>query len=143
MPPDLPHRGVAVLIIEDHDDSRHALRQFVESLGAIVIEARDGREALERLALARPDVILCDLLLPGLDGFGFCQRLRRDPRYERIPLIAVTALSHDLDDLKTLETGFDAHLPKPIDYDDLAAVMSRVMSRRPAPDRDRPNRPDA
>lgn len=121
-----------MLIIEDHDDSRDALRQFVESLGAIVIEARDGREALERLAMARPDVILCDLLMPGLDGFGFCQRLRLDPRYSKIPVVAVTALSHDLDYLKTLETGFDAHVSKPVDHEDLAAVLARVLGgRRP------------
>jgi CheY-like chemotaxis protein len=79
--------------------------------------------------MAHPDVILCDLLMPGVDGFGFCARIRQDDRYRKIPVVAVTALSHDLDYLKTLETGFDGHVPKPIDYEALAAIVSRVLGR--------------
>ncbi|MGH7266387.1 MAG: response regulator [Candidatus Rokuibacteriota bacterium] len=122
-------RGLRILIVEDHEDSRELLRQMVSIAGARPMVATDGREALEMLAMARPHIVLCDLRMPRLDGFEVAQRLRTNPRYRTIPLVAVTALRDDRDYLRTLEAGFDAHLAKPIEYDDLVAVLARFANR--------------
>jgi CheY-like chemotaxis protein len=90
-------RGVSVLIVEDHADSRDMLRQAVESFGATVAVAADGREALATADWLRPDLVLCDLRMPVLDGFGFIDRLRQDPALSRIAVLAVTALGSDAD----------------------------------------------
>jgi CheY-like chemotaxis protein len=91
--------------------------------------ASNGREALEILATARPHLILCDLLMPGLDGFIVAERIRGDPRFRTIPLVAVTALGEDRDYLRTMMAGFDAHVPKPITYETLVSVLSRFAGR--------------
>src|SRR5262245_24280129 len=84
-------RGRRVLIVEDQADSLEAFRQMVETFGATPILARTGEEALDRLR-DDPDVILLDLMLPGLDGFEVADRLKATSRTARIPIIAVTAL---------------------------------------------------
>jgi CheY-like chemotaxis protein len=88
--PDLS--GVTVLIIEDHADSREMLRQIVASMGATVAVAEDGREALRAAGWVKPHLVLCDLRMPGLDGFAFLDTLRHHPELSRTPVIAVTAL---------------------------------------------------
>ena len=120
-------RGVTVLIVEDHADSREMLRQIVESFGATVILAADGREALTTVGWVRPNLVLCDLRMPRLDGFGFIDNLRHDPALSRTPVIAVSALGADADIKRTWEAGFNGHLVKPIDYDVIAAQLERVF----------------
>jgi CheY-like chemotaxis protein len=129
--PRAPHKldlsGETVLIIEDHADSREMLRQTVASFGATVVVAQDGREALRTVAWVKPDLILCDLRMPGLDGFGFVNTLREHRTLSRIPVIAVTALGTDADFKRTWEAGFNGHLVKPIDYETIAAQLARVF----------------
>jgi CheY-like chemotaxis protein len=134
-PSDLPRLdGVRLLVVEDHADSRAVLRQLLSSLGATVDEAGDGREALDVLSTPRrrPDLILCDLRMPRMDGFALAQRLRRDLRWRRVPLVAVTALTTPGDYDRTLEAGFSAHIEKPINLDLLLSTIRRLL---PAPSR--------
>jgi CheY-like chemotaxis protein len=120
-------RGVNVLIVEDDPDSRDMLKQVVESLGASVAVAADGGGAFRIAAWMRPDLILCDLRMPVLDGFGFIDRLRHDPNLSRTAVLAVTALGSEADFRRTWEAGFDGHLVKPIDYETIAAQLERVF----------------
>jgi CheY-like chemotaxis protein len=122
-------RGLRILIVEDHDDSRAMLAQMVASTGARPMVAADGREALEMLATARPHLILCDLRMPDLDGFTLAERIRTDAQNRALPLVAVTALSEPEDYLRTLEAGFDAHLPKPVEFDTLLTILSRFAAQ--------------
>ena len=127
--------GLTVLVIEDHTDSREMLRQMMRSLGAVVHGAADGWEGLVLLRAERPDVILCDLLMPTMDGYAFIAALRRDAAWQRTPIVAVTALGSDADYRRTWEAGFDGHLTKPIQADQLTAVVHAVLRmRRPEPD---------
>ena len=119
--------GVTVLIVEDHPDSRDMLRQVVESFGASVAVAADGRQALRVTSWMKPDLILCDLRMPVIDGFGFIDRLRHDPNLSRTAVLAVTALGSDADIKRTWEAGFDGHLVKPIDYETIAAQLERIF----------------
>ena len=119
--------GLTILVVEDHDDSRDMLRQLVESFGAKVAIARNGYEALATALLRKPDLVLCDLVMPGMDGFGFVHRVRSQLTLENVPVIAVSALGSDADFRRTFEAGFDGHLVKPITYPTMAAQLERVF----------------
>lgn len=120
-------RGVNVLIVEDDPDSRDMVQQAVASFGASAAVAADGRAALRIAAWMRPDLILCDLRMPVLDGYDFIDRLRHDPNLSRTAVLAVTALGSAADIRRTWEAGFDGHLVKPIDYETIAAQLERVF----------------
>jgi len=119
--------GLTIVVIEDHADSREMLRQIIESFGATVLVAEDGREALRTVAWVKPDLILCDLRMPNLDGFGFLETLRHHPTLSRTPVVAVTALGTTADIRRTWEAGFNGHLVKPIDYRMVASALERVF----------------
>lgn len=120
--------GVAVLVVEDHDDLRNVLRSWLEQSGALVSEAGNGLEALEVLATGpRPDVIICDLHMPGMDGCAFLSRLREKAGFGHIPVIALTGSQSDRALTRTLVAGFDAHLVKPVTSASLRAQIQRVL----------------
>lgn len=125
------YHGATVLVVDDHEDSRAALRQFLESLGLQILEAVDGLSALARLREFVPPVVLCDLRMPGLDGFTFIARVRGDPKLDRIRVVALTGLTGRQDLARIMEAGFDAYLPKPIDYDAVVALLERFFSAEP------------
>jgi CheY-like chemotaxis protein len=119
-----------VLVVEDDLDSLEMMRRMLEALGARVVLAQDGEVALRLLAGRPPDLVLCDLMLPLVDGFRFVARLRSDARWRRTPVVAVTGRGYDTDYERTWETGFDGHIVKPIDMDTLAHVLERYLPRR-------------
>jgi CheY-like chemotaxis protein len=119
-----------VLVVEDDPDSLEMLRRMLEALGARAVLAADGEVALRLLSGAGADLVLCDLMLPLVDGFKFVARLRSSPRWRRMPVVAVTGLGYQTDYERTWETGFDAHVVKPIDMDTLAHVLERYLPRR-------------
>jgi CheY-like chemotaxis protein len=110
-----------------HHDSREVTRQIVASFGATVRVAQEGYEALELAATWTPDLILCDLMMPGMDGFTLMGRLKADPTLRAIRVVAVSVLAGDADLKRTWLAGFDGHIVKPIDYDLLAAPLERVF----------------
>jgi CheY-like chemotaxis protein len=118
---------VTILIVEDHEDSREMLRDIVESFGATAVLAVDGYDAVKKVGWIQADLVLCDLRMPRLDGFGFLDWLRHDPKLSRTPVIAVTALGTDADYRRTWDAGFNGHIIKPIDYATMAAQLERVF----------------
>jgi CheY-like chemotaxis protein len=127
-------KGRRVLVVEDHADSRDLIRQILQSVGVQVQVARDGAEALRVVTGAPPDLILCDLIMPIMDGFAFLDRIRRTPAVKHVPVIAVTAMGGDGDLQRTWRAGFDGHLTKPIDYDSVVGTVDRVLGARGLPD---------
>jgi CheY-like chemotaxis protein len=118
-----------ILIADDHDDNRELLRLLLSNAGYEVREARDGSECL---ALARdqpPDLIVIDLSMPVLDGWGVFQELKTDQRTRAIPCMAVTAHA-ELDRTEALETGFSAYISKPFSSDDLLKTVATVLANR-------------
>jgi len=120
-------RGRVVLVVEDHDDSREMLRQMVGAFGADVLMAREGRQALYLVSDVVPDLVLLDLVMPGMDGFQFMEYLRERKHLARIPVIAVTALGTNADVMKTWEAGFNGHLVKPVTFDVVEAQLERIF----------------
>jgi len=123
--------GVRVLLIEDVQDSSEAVRVMLEKLGAHVVVVADGRKALDVLSSESVAVILCDLRMPGMDGFEFMRRLRwAQPVHP--PVIAISGLSGADDRERTRRAGFGAHLGKPFDYPALLAAIQSVAGARPS-----------
>ena len=129
-------RDLEVLVIEDDPDTRAAHIALVATFGVRARGAGDGEEAFRLVLSRRPDLILCDLEMPGVDGFGFVRRLRRDPRFRRVPTIAVSGRAEALDVAATRMAGFDAHVLKPMTPQVLARLLDRALDAR-----DRENQP--
>jgi two-component system sensor histidine kinase/response regulator len=120
-----------VLIVDDEASTRELLRDLLEMRGHQVVEATNGEDALRRAVEDRPDAILLDVMMPGLDGFEVCRRLKLDPRTVAIPVLLVTTLSARDDRLKGIEAGAGDFLSKPIDRQDaLLRVRNAVRLRQ-------------
>lgn len=103
-----------ILIIEDDQPSRELVRYLLEGAGYIVFEAADGGAGVRMALELNPDLIICDLQMPVLNGYEVAQNLHEEQLWRRVPLIAVTALSMSGDRDKALDAGFDDHMTKPI-----------------------------
>jgi DNA-binding response OmpR family regulator len=119
-----------ILVVDDEPKIVRLVRDYLEHAGFTVIVARDGREALMRVRSERPDLVVLDLGLPGLDGLDVTQALRRDTA---LPLIMLTARDSETDRVLGLELGADDYLTKPFSPRELVARVRAVLRR---------NRPD-
>jgi CheY-like chemotaxis protein len=120
-----------VLIVDDHPDVREVLRLRLEAWGHQVEEADTGRRGLEMIRHSRPEVVLVDVGLPDLDGCAIARAVRSEPGGDAYLLLAITGYGGAADRRRTREAGFDAHLTKPLDEDELARIL--VSDRRPPP----------
>jgi CheY-like chemotaxis protein len=121
--------GKRILVIEDNRDSADILRLLLECYGYQVEVAYTGPDGVKAAEQYQPDVVLCDIGLPGLDGYGVARRLRDNPATAKAGLIAVTAYGQDEDRRRSHEAGFEHHLVKPVDPDVLQRVLN--FSGRP------------
>jgi PAS domain S-box-containing protein len=119
---DVPPRRV--LIVDDNDDAAVTLQLLLTSLGHETSIARNGLEALERAPEFRPDVVLLDIGLPGLDGYEVARRLRAQDTQRMVRLVAVTGWGQPADRAKAQEAGFDLHLVKPVGPEDLEKALA-------------------
>ncbi len=118
-----------VVIIEDNRDAADTLGQLVSLSGHEVRVAYDGLAGVLAAREWGPDVVLCDIGLPGLDGYGVAAALRRHPTTAKAHLIAITAYGSDEDRRRSESAGFDKHLVKPVDPDVLLGLLAGLASR--------------
>ena len=114
-----------ILIVDDTPANVHILQTRLAAHGYDIVTASDGEEALAAVPAAQPDLILLDVMMPKLDGFEVCRRLRADASIPFVPIIMVTAKSDPKDVVAGLEAGGDEYLTKPVDQ---AALVARVKS---------------
>ena len=128
--PDLT--GTHVVLIEDNDDTRVMVKETLQYCGALVATHSSADDALAQLTELVPDVLICDLSMPGLDGLEFMLRLRarRPEQGGRVPAIAITAYYEDFAAAAALEVGFDAYMTKPIKLEALATLVRELASTR-------------
>jgi CheY-like chemotaxis protein len=103
-----------ILVIEDNPANRELMVYLLKAFHHTPLEAADGITGLERVRLDLPDLILCDLQLPGIDGYEIARQLKNDPSLSPIPLVAVTAYAMVGDRDAVLAAGFDGYITKPI-----------------------------
>jgi CheY-like chemotaxis protein len=119
--------AATILIADDHDDNRELLRLLLTAAGYKVREARDGKECLAIARNEPPDLIVMDLSMPVLDGWGVFQELKADQRTLTIPCMAVTAHA-DLERSEALDTGFIAYVSKPYTAETLLKTIATVLA---------------
>lgn len=111
---------VSVLAVEDEADLRDLLKEDLEAEGYDVVTASDGQEALEILANFVPDIVISDISMPILDGFGLLEQVRLNhPNLADTPFLFLTALADREDELRAREFGIDDYITKPVDFDRL------------------------
>ena len=111
-------------MVEDHRDSADCLRLLLEYCGHEVAVAYSGPDGVRAAERYRPDVVLCDIGLPGLDGYGVAAALRQHPAAGKARLIAITAYGSDEARRRTREVGFERHFVKPVDPDVLLELLA-------------------
>ncbi|HKP30730.1 MAG TPA: type II/IV secretion system protein [Gemmatimonadales bacterium] len=119
-----------ILLVEDEDQLRRVMKDLLEREGYAIVEAADGVQALEQVDRHNPDVILLDLNLPGMDGYGVLQHLRSRPGTSTVPVIVLTAKGDEDNEVRVLKLGADDFLTKPFRARALSARLESVISRR-------------
>jgi two-component system cell cycle response regulator DivK len=116
--------------VEDNPDNRLLVKLILMAEDYSLLEAIDGKDALNVLKTARPDLILMDINMPDMDGYTLTAKIKSLPGFERIPILALTANVMRGDKEKTLEAGCDGYIQKPLDIDQLTREIDKFLSRR-------------
>jgi CheY-like chemotaxis protein len=127
----VPRTSLRILIVDDNRDSADSLKMLLGIMGNETRTAYDGLAGLKAADEFRPDVVLLDIGLPKLNGFEACRRIRAQARGKDIVLIAVTGWGQEEDRRRSHEAGFDYHMVKPVDPQDLMKLLVEVRGKRP------------
>ena len=120
-------RGVRVVLVEDHDDSRELLALMLEECGAVVVSAPSARTGLQAVIESHPDVVVSDLGMPGEDGYWLIREVHS--RVGQLPAVAVTGFSDRYHPMQARAAGFREYLNKPVDPERLCGAVAKVLDR--------------
>lgn len=118
-----------ILVVDDDLESLKLIGMILQAKGYQIVAARDGQQALERAFQEAPDLVILDVMMPGMDGYAVCQRLRADPRTSTIPIVMFTAKGQLADKVIGLQSGADEYLTKPIHPRELIAHVEALLAR--------------
>jgi two-component system, cell cycle response regulator DivK len=118
-----------ILVAEDNAVNRELVRELLEMHGYTVFEACNGQDALQMITESPPDLLLLDLGMPVLDGFGVIRKIRGNPSLAALPVLAVTAYAMNGDRDKIIKSGFDGYLSKPINSVELLQELTRLLKK--------------
>jgi two-component system, cell cycle response regulator DivK len=116
-----------ILVVEDQEDNRQIIRDLLSATDYEIMEAESGEQALEAVAKQRPDLILMDIQLPGMDGYEATRRIKADPALRLIPIIAVTSYALSGEEQKARAAGCDEYVPKPYSPRQLLAKIRQYL----------------
>ncbi len=119
--------GKRILVVEDQEDNRRILRDLLTSVGYEIIEAVTGEEGVALAETGRPDLILMDIQLPGIDGYEATRRVRANPATRQVTIIAVTSYALSGDDVEAREAGCTDYVPKPFSPRALLAKIRQYL----------------
>src|SRR4030081_1861494 len=131
----MAERRSLVLSVDDDPADRALLRKLIPRLGYATIEAKDGLQALEMINERHPDLVLLDVMIPGLDGFEVCRRVRSQPELAGLPILLLTALDQVEDLAAGLEAGANDFLAKPFNEVELTARVRSLLRTKMLQDR--------
>jgi CheY-like chemotaxis protein len=123
-----------ILVVEDNADEAQMVRMILEPEGYEIALAANGREGLEKAEADKPDLIVLDVMMPVLDGFAMCAKLREDPEFQKVPVILLTAVGAHIRDTKypisgVLRAQAEEYLEKPVNPEELIATVARCLHR--------------
>ena len=118
---------LTVMVVDDNEDLREMLRYMVERLGYRVVEAENGREAIELARHKCPDLILMDLSMPVMDGFAATRRLRQIEEVSHVPIVAITANRKEQSQADALAAGCNEYLTKPVNFHQLHSLLDNWL----------------
>ena len=124
-------RLLTILVADDNSFSRELMRELLEASGHVIIEAINGRDALDLIRRNRLDLVFLDLQMPLQDGFSVIRELRNDARFRGLAVVAVTASAMLGERDRALAAGFDSYIAKPIDLCDIEKQVELFCSRQP------------
>jgi len=119
-----------ILIIEDNEQNLYLVSFILEKYGYEVFAARDGQEGIDMTASVNPDLILLDIQLPVMDGYAVARQLRINAEFDRIPIIAVTSYAMAGDREKTIESGCNGYIEKPINPDTFMKQVEQYLTSK-------------
>ncbi|HME60363.1 MAG TPA: response regulator [Candidatus Binatia bacterium] len=117
-----------VLIIEDHGDMRELLTWQIELMGFLPITAKRGHEGVEKAATEKPELIIMDIMMPGMDGLEAAREIRANAETKDIPILAATALFRDADLKSCLEAGCNGYIVKPFTFQELQGKVREFIA---------------
>lgn len=116
-----------ILLVEDTLSEMELMSHYLRESGYTVINAVTGQEALDKAIQQKPDVIISDVVMPGMSGFELCRTLKKHPTTEKVPIILCTSKNQDIDRLWGMKQGADAYITKPFTRDRLVSTVKSVM----------------
>lgn len=130
MEPALPLAGLNILVVDDDDDSRFYITTVLEADGATIMAVASAAVALKVLPELQPDVLICDIAMPGEDGYTLIRKIRalKPDIWGKLPAIALTAYGDSEYRSRALEAGFQTHVAKPVDPGELVAIVANLVA---------------
>jgi len=116
-----------VLIVDDSPTMREMVSEQLKRDGFMVIEAVDGEEAIEKLKLSRPDLVITDIVMPRKNGYELCRWIKNNPQVKDIPVVVCTSKSEEFDIYWGMKQGADAYITKPYHPPDLLATVRHLL----------------
>ena len=118
-----------ILIVDDEPDVVVPIQFLMEQQGYLVMVAERGEDALDLIYQYKPDLVILDILLPGIDGYEVCETIRLDANYREIKIIFLTAKGREVDTAKGLSLGADAYITKPFSNTELVAKVKELLEK--------------
>lgn len=117
---------ITILVVEDTPSEQKLISLYLSEAGYKVITANSGQEGLDKTLAQKPDVIITDVVMPGMSGFELCRKLKKDPNTQKIPVIACTSKNQELDRLWGMKQGVDVYVTKPFSKEDIVRAVKSV-----------------
>lgn len=118
---------ITILVVEDTPSERELLSHYLRESGYTVIDAVSAQEALGKAIEQKPDVIITDVVMPGMSGFELCRSLKKHPVTEKVPIIICTSKNQEIDRLWGMKQGADAYLTKPFTREQLVRTVKAIV----------------
>jgi CheY-like chemotaxis protein len=122
-----------ILLVDDEPEIRFVTRRMLEKAGYEVVEAEDEEECMEKLKVEKPDLILLDVMMPGVRGWGICERIKSHSKLRHIPVVMFTVRTSEEDVMKSFECGAEAHINKPFEREELLEIVEKILKKTKSP----------
>jgi chemotaxis family two-component system response regulator PixH len=118
---------VTILVVEDSPSERELISDYLEKGGYTVISAEDAKIALEKTKTQKPDLVITDIVMPGMNGFELCRSLKKNPETKDLPVVICSSKNQELDKLWGKKQGVDVYLTKPFTREDILQAVQKIV----------------